>query len=152
MYPLRQRKCVEEYHRNMSDKNSEQQLLLVQHFVREYRESEGLGKSTKYCRWDYWTVWHNCYRVGYWTFHCCKREMALLASQVLKLNRKPAHESENADFNLRADFNLILVRINCRAQQLLFKHVSLGNKQGLFTCICNISHSVLESPNYRVQY
>lgn len=47
MCPLQQRKCVEEYHRNKSDKNSEQQLLLVQHFVGEYRESEGLGERQK---------------------------------------------------------------------------------------------------------
>lgn len=40
LLPLR--KCAEGYHRNMSDKNSGQQSLLVQHSVVEYKVSEVL--------------------------------------------------------------------------------------------------------------
>lgn len=39
---LQLRKCAEGYHRNMSDRNSGQQSLFVQHSVVEYKVSEVL--------------------------------------------------------------------------------------------------------------
>lgn len=46
-YLLQQRRCAEGCHRNMSDRNSEQQHLLVQHFVAECKVFEVLQNLHK---------------------------------------------------------------------------------------------------------